>query len=74
VEEGTIDTITSQHNPQDEECKKLEFDKADYGMIGLETAYAVANTALTGKADTTKMVELMSLNARKVLGLPATEY
>ena len=69
IEEGSIDTITSQHNPQDEECKKLEFDKADYGMIGLETAYAVANTALTGKVDATKMIELMSLNARKVLGI-----
>ncbi|MCW3127146.1 MAG: dihydroorotase [Bacteroidetes bacterium] len=72
IEEGTIDTISSQHNPQDEECKKLEFDKADYGMIGLETAYAVANTALSGKVDTTKMVELFSLNARKILGLPAS--
>jgi dihydroorotase len=70
IEDGTIDTITSQHNPQDEECKKLEFDKADYGMIGLETAYAVANTALAGKVDATKMVELLSLNARKILGLP----
>ena len=70
VEDGTIDTITSQHNPQDEECKKLEFDKAEFGMIGLETAYAVANTALMGKVDATRMVELMSLNARKILRLP----
>ncbi|MBS1623040.1 MAG: dihydroorotase [Bacteroidetes bacterium] len=74
VTEGTIDTITSQHNPQDEECKKLEFDKADYGMIGLETSYAVANTALQGKADATKMVELMSLNARRILGLPVSGF
>jgi dihydroorotase len=70
IEDGTIDTITSQHNPQDEECKKLEFDKADFGMIGLETSYAVANTALKGKADATRMVELLSLNARAILGLP----
>jgi dihydroorotase len=74
IEEGTIDTITSQHNPQDEECKKLEFDKADYGIIGLETAYAVANTALAGKVDATRMVELLSLNARKILGLPAPNF
>ena len=72
IEDGTIDTITSQHNPQDEDCKRLEFDKADYGMIGLETSYAVSNTALAGKVDTTKMVELLSLNARKILGLPLT--
>jgi dihydroorotase len=74
IEEGTIDTITSQHNPQDEECKKMEFDKADYGMIGLETAYAVANTALAGKVDATRMVELLSLNARKILGLTAPNF
>jgi dihydroorotase len=73
IEDGSIDTITSQHNPQDEECKKLEFDKADYGMIGLETAYAVANTALVGKIDTIKMVEMMSLNARQILRLPKAE-
>lgn len=74
IADGTIDTITSQHNPQDEECKKLEFDKADYGMIGLETAYAVANTALQGKADATRLVELFSLNARRILGLPVAPF
>jgi dihydroorotase len=73
IQDGAIDTITSQHNPQDEECKRLEFDKADYGMIGLETSYAVANTALSGKVDTTKMIELLSLNARRILGLPAAD-
>ena len=72
IEDGAIDTITSQHNPQDEECKRLEFDKADYGMIGLETSYAVSNTALVGKVDATKMAELFSLNARKILGLPVS--
>jgi dihydroorotase len=72
VIDGSIDTLTSQHNPQDEECKKLEFDKADFGMIGLETAYAVANTALADKVDATRMVELLSTNARKILGLPLT--
>lgn len=72
IQDGSIDTITSQHNPQDEECKRLEFDKADYGMIGLETSYAVSNTALEAKVDADKIVELYSLNARKILGLPLT--
>jgi dihydroorotase len=72
IQDGSIDTITSQHNPQDEECKRLEFDKADYGMIGLETSYAVSNTALAGKVDAEKMVELYSLNARRILGLSLT--
>lgn len=70
IQDGTIDTITSQHNPQDEECKRLEFDKADFGMIGLETCYAVANTALDSKVTNSRMVEVFSLNARRILGLP----
>jgi dihydroorotase len=72
VADGTIDTLTSQHSPHEDDCKRLEFDKADYGMIGLETSYAVSNTALYGKADTTQMVGLLSLNARRILGLPMT--
>ncbi len=70
--DGTIDTITSAHQPQDEECKKLEFDKADFGMIGLETCFAVANTALKGKVDLTKIIEAFSSNPRKILGLGNT--
>ncbi|MDB5282649.1 MAG: pyrC, partial [Bacteroidota bacterium] len=69
IEEGTIDTVTSAHQPQDEECKKLEFDKADFGMIGLETCFAAANTALNGKVSTAKVVELFASNPRKVLGM-----
>ena len=72
IQEGTIDTISSQHQPQDEESKKLEFDKADFGMIGLETCYAVANTALHSHIDTAKMVALLSLHARHILRLPMT--
>lgn len=44
LEDGTIDVIVSDHNPQDEESKNLEFDLAEFGAIGLETAFAVMNT------------------------------
>lgn len=69
IQEGTVDTITSQHQPHEEDCKKLEFDKADFGMIGLETSFAVANTALNNKVDTETLVKLFSTNARKILKL-----
>ncbi|HWB62449.1 MAG TPA: dihydroorotase [Chitinophagales bacterium] len=69
IADGTIDTITSAHHPQEEDCKKLEFDKADFGMIGLETCFAVANTALKGKVETDKIVALLAQNPRKILGL-----
>lgn len=69
VAEGTIDTITSAHLPHDEEGKKVEFDKAEFGMIGLETCYAAANTALKGKADNASIVSALSNNPRRILGL-----
>lgn len=72
ISEGTIDTVTSAHQPHDEECKKLEFDKADFGMIGLETCFAVTNTALQGEVDTDKIVALLANNPRRILGLHAT--
>jgi dihydroorotase len=69
ISDGTIDTITSAHQPQDEECKNLEFDKADFGMIGLETSFAVANTALKDKVELSKIIEAVANNPRRVLGL-----
>ena len=39
VIDGTIDCITSDHNPLDIEHKKLEFDLAKDGTIGLESAF-----------------------------------
>jgi len=40
--DGTVDAIVSDHNPHDEECKNLEFDHADFGITGLETAFSLA--------------------------------
>jgi dihydroorotase len=39
--DNTIDAIVSDHNPLDTESKKLEFDLAEFGIIGLETAFAI---------------------------------
>lgn len=69
IQDGTIDTITSQHTPHEEDCKKLEFDKADFGIVGLETSFAVANTVLKSKLNIEEIVQLFSINARKILKL-----
>ena len=39
VLDGSIDCITSDHNPIDIEHKKVEFDRAKYGTIGLESLF-----------------------------------
>lgn len=46
VIDGTIDMITSDHNPLDIENKKMEFDLAKNGTIGLETAFGALMTVL----------------------------
>jgi dihydroorotase len=46
VKDGTIDVITSDHNPIDIEHKKMEFDLAKNGTIGLESAFSALMTVL----------------------------
>ena len=46
VLDGTIDLITSDHNPIDIEHKKMEFDGAKNGTIGLESAFGALMTIL----------------------------
>lgn len=69
--DGTIDVIASDHAPHVSEEKDVEFDAANFGVIGLETSLAVALTYLVDKdillpAD---LVEKMSLNPNRILGL-----
>ena len=46
LQNGTIDMITSDHNPIDVEHKKMEFDGAKDGTIGLESAFGALMTVL----------------------------
>ena len=43
VKDGTIDIVTSDHNPLNVELKNLEFDNADFGTIGLESFFGALN-------------------------------
>ena len=68
VLDGTIDCITSDHNPLDIEHKKLEFDLAKDGTIGLESAFGALLTVLplevvVEKLTATKLVFNLKSNA-----------
>ena len=70
VKDGTIDCIITDHAPHAAE-EKADFEKAPNGVVGLETSLAATLTALyhTGEIDLHKVVELMCVNPRKILGL-----
>ena len=49
LKDGTIDMVTCDHNPLDVELKKVEFDHATPGTIGLESAFGALNTIFPTK-------------------------
>lgn len=67
--DGTIDVIVTDHNPQDEESKKLEFDLADFGMIQLETAFSLLNKGFEDYLGLDILIQKITSNPRRLLKL-----
>lgn len=74
IKDGTIDCIITDHAPHSAE-EKADFEKAPNGVVGLETSLAATLTALyhTGEITLQKVIELMCVNPRKILGLEVPE-
>lgn len=64
LKDGTIDAIVSQHTPHEVEFKDVEFEVAEYGMIGLQTAFSLCVQA---GLPIGMIVEKLALNPRKIL-------
>ena len=68
VNDGTIDAICSNHRPQDEDSKQLEFDLANPGTIALQTFYPTL-LSITKKIPLDTLIKAISYGPRKILGL-----
>ena len=70
VQSGLIDIICSMHTPQDEESKRLPFEEAASGAVGLETLLpACMQLYHAGHLTLPELFRALSLNPAKLLGL-----
>ena len=71
LKEGVIDCVASDHAPHAYDAKEAAFDDAPFGIIGLETAFAVAYTELveSGLFTLPELIARMSTAPAKLLGL-----
>jgi dihydroorotase len=72
IRDGSIDVIATDHAPHHADEKALEFDRAPFGIVGLETAVPLCFDRLVhaGIIGLPRLVELLSTNPARVLGLP----
>ncbi|HUL43726.1 MAG TPA: dihydroorotase [Bacteroidota bacterium] len=72
LRDGTIDVIASDHAPHSYDDKEVEYNRAPFGIVGLETAIGLAYTelVLTGLLPVDEMIRKFSTNPRKILRLP----
>ena len=71
LKNGIIDAIASDHAPHTENEKEIEFERAEFGVIGLETELAVSITELvkTGLLDWLDLAKKLCLNPARILGI-----
>lgn len=72
LQKGEIQVLCTGHQAQSIEEKKNSFTLAEYGMLGLQTAFSLANKYLIQEnlIDLSGWVELISINPRQIMGKP----
>lgn len=70
--DGTIDVIASDHAPHTVEEKDVEYDRAPFGLVGLETAVGLVWNELVNAGVLTPLqaITKMTLNPARILGIP----
>jgi dihydroorotase len=72
IGDGTVDVIATDHAPHHYDEKNVEFDRAPFGIVGLETAIPLSLDRLVhaGVIRLPRLVELMSTNPARILRVP----
>lgn len=72
VVDGTIDAIATDHAPHDSDEKMLEYDRAPFGVVGLETALGVALTVLfhSGAVALPRVIEMFTTGPARAFAIP----
>lgn len=72
IKDGTIDVISSGHDPRGPEDKRLPFAEAESGMAGAETLLTLSlNLVRDGLINLSRLFELLSATPARILGLEA---
>lgn len=71
LKKGIIDVIASDHAPHTDNEKDIEFERVEFGTIGLETLLSVSITELVDKGllDWMELVRKLAVNPAKILGI-----
>jgi dihydroorotase len=72
IRDGSIDVIATDHAPHHADDKRVEFDRASFGIVGLETAVSLCFNGLVhaGVIGIGRLVELLSVNPARILKVP----
>ena len=75
LRDGSIDCIATDHAPHHYDEKRVEFDRAPFGIIGLETAVSICLDRLVhaGYVPLSRLIELLAVNPARLLGVPGGE-
>ncbi len=71
LSDDTVKIIATDHAPHGVDEKNCEYEKAAFGIVGLETAFSLGNTVLVegGYLSIDKLIEKMTVNPAKLLGI-----
>jgi dihydroorotase len=72
IADGTVDTIATDHAPHHADEKAVEFDRAPFGIVGLETCVPLVFDRLVhaGRISLARAIELLSVNPARILRRP----